>query len=200
MVGLIDERKAMQIGGALEQRGRALENEFVRRVDEKLAADLRAQLQAEALRKHLAEASGLTDVRLLDALIQLKITAESLIAMMLVPLVQVAWADGKVEDAERDAILQAAADNNWLPDSVAYQLLGSWLDALPSPSLMQTWKDYTLSVVATLSPPERQTLKDKIINNVRTVAAAAGGILGIRKISTREDQILADVTSVFEAI
>src|SRR5688572_29858403 len=54
----IHERNAMQTGGGLEKRGRALENEFFRRVDETLAVKLRDQLKKEALRKHLSEASG----------------------------------------------------------------------------------------------------------------------------------------------
>jgi len=57
----------------------------------------------------LAEASGLTDIDLVDRLVGLGIRASTLAALTLVPLIEVAWADDRMEAKERDAILAAAA-------------------------------------------------------------------------------------------
>ena len=52
--------------------------------------------------------SGLTDPDLLNLLLELGIDSETLAALTLVPLVEMAWADGSISAHERVAVLEAA--------------------------------------------------------------------------------------------
>ena len=92
----------------LGDRRNALEEEFFRRQDAALLAQRRTEEERRAARAALAAASHITDDALLDQLVALGINPNTLTALSLVQLVEVAWADGKVEDAEKQAILAAA--------------------------------------------------------------------------------------------
>jgi hypothetical protein len=56
----------------------------------------------------LAEVSGIEDVEALERLAPLGVGGESLAALTLYPLVAVAWADGKVDRHEREAVQRGA--------------------------------------------------------------------------------------------
>ena len=86
----------------LGDRRKALEEEFFKKESEKLRARLREQADRETARAALAEASGIGDAEVLDRLVQLGMSAETFAALSLVPLVEVAWASGKVEPQERE--------------------------------------------------------------------------------------------------
>jgi len=62
----------------------------------------------------------------------------------------VAWADGAIQDHERDAILQAAADEGIKVDSANYRLLEGWLDERPQPTLLEAWRDYAMAIARDL--------------------------------------------------
>ncbi|MFP8873891.1 MAG: DUF533 domain-containing protein, partial [Myxococcota bacterium] len=113
----------------LKERGDALENEFFKRQDERALEALHAKNAAEEERANLSEASGISDAAALDALTDLGITTETLAAMSLVPMVVVAWADGKLDDSERSAILEAFGQANANPAN--RELLDAWLAKQP---------------------------------------------------------------------
>jgi hypothetical protein len=189
----------MASDGSLEKRGRTLEDEFFHRVDQQLVDRLRAKMAAEAQKEALSEACGLTDERLLDALVAAQVTPESLAALTLVPLVRVGWADGRMEEAEREAILQAAAENNCPVGSLGHALLASWLNQSPSDSLFQAWREYIRGLCQDLSTEARQSLCDRIVGLAHNVAAAAGGILGLGAISVKERAALQEIEQTFAA-
>ena len=82
--------------------------------DKQLMEAFRERLDQLERRQQLQHVSDIRDEALLDRLLGLGITAESLAALGLVPLVWVAWADGEVagEDFEtlRREILERAGD------------------------------------------------------------------------------------------
>ena len=79
----------------LGERGKALEDEFFRKENERLIAKLRELKAKEATREELSRISGITNTAILDRLIQPGIHAETLVALSIVPLAEVAWADGR---------------------------------------------------------------------------------------------------------
>ena len=95
----------------LRDRGRSLEDEFFRREDQRLLAKLSDLKTAAATREALATASGITTPEVLDRLLALGIKAETVAALSIVPLVEVAWADGSLDARERRAILDRARDS-----------------------------------------------------------------------------------------
>ena len=94
--------------GVLSDRRQALEEEFFRKKNERLAAELRLKRITDEAKDGIGEASGIRDEAVLDKLVELGIGAETLTAMTLVPLVEVAWADGQMDAKERHAILKGA--------------------------------------------------------------------------------------------
>jgi len=180
------------------ERGRALEEEFFRRQDEKLRAQLRQQEGKRQEKEALAQASGISNDEVLAKLLALGIHARTLAPLALVPLIEVAWADGHMADRERAAILSAAKAAGVDETSPGYGLLGSWLSQRPDPGLRDLWRHYAQSVCEALDPAARETLKAEILGRARRVAEAAGGFLGLgSKVSAAEEETLTDLAKAF---
>ncbi len=96
------------MSNALEERGRALEDEFFHKENTAKLAAMKAKLESQSNKEELRKASGMTDDDVLDRLVALGMRADTIAALSLVPLVAVAWADGEIQDDERSAILQGA--------------------------------------------------------------------------------------------
>lgn len=183
---------------AMKERKDALENEFFVRENAKAVEALRAKLAADVSREALAEASGIAEASVLDALVEAGITAETLAALSLVPLVAVAWADGKLDPGERDAIERAAGGANLSADHQA--LLAEWLGAAPGAGLLDAWKAYIAALREGLDADALGALRQKIVGGARSVAESAGGFLGLgNKISDSEAAVLADLEACFDA-
>jgi hypothetical protein len=134
----------------LRDRGQSLEDEFFRREDQRLMERLSELKAVEATREALGKASGITKPAVLETLMELGIRAETIAALSIVPLVEVAWADGALDAKERRAIVERAAVNR---DSTAGALLEAWLDAA--------------------------RLKTGLLERARAVATATGGLFGV---------------------
>ena len=115
----------------LRDRGRSLEDEFFRREDQRLLAKLNDLKAAATTREALAKASGINAPEVLDKLLALGIKAETVAALSIVPLVEVAWADGSLDARERQVILDRARDSGVAPGSTAQALLEAWLERRP---------------------------------------------------------------------
>ena len=75
---------------------------------DRLLRKLREQGAKEKKRGALRDALKLDDDEILERMLELDLEPETLIALGLVPLVEVAWADGSIQTRERDAVLRAA--------------------------------------------------------------------------------------------
>ena len=182
----------------LSDRKNALENEFFARQEREALESMRARNAAKAKRDALSDASGITDGGVLDALESAGIDAETLTAISLVPLVAVAWADGKLDDSEREAIEKAAEEANAGADARA--LLQGWLSKAPSASLTDAWKGYIQALQPGLSASARAELQSRLIGGAREVAEAAGGFLGFgNKISSEEAAVLDELAACFDS-
>src|SRR5215204_5518292 len=93
---------------SLEERGRALENQFFENENKQKLAAMKDKLENQKTREELRKASGMSDDAVLDRLVTLGLKANTIAALSLVPLITVAWADGTIQDNERTAILQGA--------------------------------------------------------------------------------------------
>jgi uncharacterized membrane protein YebE (DUF533 family) len=109
----------------LGDRKKALEESFFAKESAKLLERMKAEKEQRATKEELAEISGIRDEAVLDKLVEMNIEIDTWAAISLVPLVEVAWADGKIDDKERSAVLSAAEANGIFPDSPSYALLGS---------------------------------------------------------------------------
>ncbi len=184
--------------GFLTDRRKELEESFFHRLEVKQLEKMQQEQQKADRRQALKNASGIADPALLDKLLELEISPQTLAALTLTPLIEVAWADGKMEDKERTAILAAAEDQGVQKQSAASELLQAWLNHRPGPELMQTWQDYIQQLGKQMSAEEFTGLKLAVLHRARAVAEAAGGFLGLgNKVSKEEEQVLQKLEKAF---
>ncbi|MEM8666192.1 MAG: hypothetical protein AAGG48_01665 [Planctomycetota bacterium] len=184
---------------ALHQRGKALEDEFFRQVDQKLIADMKAAEEREKLKEQFSSVTGFKDDQLLEHLVDAGFQPASLAALALVPAVFVAWADGSVTSQERQEVMNAALHRGVEEQPTAMQLLESWLQKHPPRPLWKLWKEYVEAVYQSVPSESGEALANEIRQQAKTVAEASGGTLGFGKISQTEREILDDIDSVFSA-
>jgi len=184
--------------GSLFERGKALEDRFFSERDKQLLDRLKAEIEAVEAKKSLASVCGIDDEAVLDALVAHHITAESMASVSLIPLIIVAWADGKVAADERDAVLQAAEQVGIENGSSAAQLLASWLNEKPTKDLFESWKAYIAAMTDKLEPAALAEIKECVVGRAKKVADAAGGILGFGKTSDSEARVIAELEEAFK--
>lgn len=117
---------------------------------------------------------------------------------MLIPVLEVVWADGNVQPAERDVVLHAVAEAGIRKSSLAFQLTEQWLERRPEPELMKLWTDYTQELMGQLTPDARECIQGTVLGHARAVAEAAGGFLGFGRVSKREEEVLSVLAAAFE--
>jgi len=182
---------------SLNERGRSLEEEFFRRDDERLLQKLREKQAAESARDALSKATGITNPSVLDRLIALEVRPEMATALMIVPLVEVAWADGTLDAKERELVMAQARTSNLAEGSPELALLESWLKQRPGPKLLAAWTLTIQGLVQKMEPDEIARLKSGLLDRARNVAKASGGVLGIGKVSSQEEAMLTKLGSAF---
>ncbi len=179
----------------LGDRGKALEDIFFAKESEKLRKALQEKEETKNRKEALSAASGISDDAVLEQLVALDIRSETLAALSLVPLVEVAWADGTMDDSERSAILSAAEDSGLSGESAA--LLDGWLTTQPDSQVLSAWKDYVSALTRTMDAAAKDNLKQELLSRARSVAEAAGGFLGIGSISSEEEEKLQELARAF---
>lgn len=183
---------------AFADRGRSLEGEYFRRKEQEVIEKLRRSAQAETERRRLADQAGVADEEVLRDLQELGYTAETVMLLHLVPLLQIAWAEGGVSPEERALIVEAARSRGIEPGTPADRQLGEWLGKRPSDAFFEK----TLRAVETIlhaAPPEARTTGERDLLSLSTaIAAASGGILGFGAVSADERKILARITDALE--
>ena len=173
------------------ERGRSLEEEYFRRKDKELIEKMRKAAAADEARSEMAKRTGLGDPELLKELEELGFTPETVILLPLVPIVQVAWAEGGVSDAERHLIVKLARARGISEGTAADAQLMQWLNQRPSD---RVFVDATRLIRAMLDAPGHPGISvtaDDLVKQAESIASASGGMLGIiGRISAEERGIL----------
>jgi hypothetical protein len=184
--------------GFLADRERALEEQFFARQDVRLIQQLREHQRAENARDLVAVALGVDRSAVPDELTGVELAPESVAAFAMVPLIAVAWADGRIDEKERTAILAAAEEAGIASGSAPYELFTGWLERQPPSPLLDAWKAYVAALCGGLSSEARLELQRHVSGRARRVAEASGGLLGFGgKVSEREEQALREIEEAF---
>src|SRR5215218_561675 len=117
---------------AFAERGRALEGDYFRKKDRELIEKLRAAADAQQARAELGRQSGLDDPELIQELQDLGFAPDTLGLLPLVPVIQVAWAEGGITKAERELIVSLARRRGIEAGSAADTQLTAWLATRPA--------------------------------------------------------------------
>lgn len=185
--------------GPLEQPGRTLSQAFFTEGTKPYREQLRVKEQERAAVDALREASDIDDEALLASLAGLGIRVETLAALTMIPIVEVAWADGHMDSKEREAILSGAQSTGIDVDSPSYGLLSLWTEEKPAPALTDAWRGFISALGKELTDEERGRMRDRIVGRARAVAEAAGGFLGVGAVSREERAVLEALEQAFSA-
>jgi hypothetical protein len=159
---------------ALESPDEQLTGAFYQGDAEGVRAHLQLKLEELSARREIATATGISDGEVLAELAGLGIRVDTLTALTLIPLIDAAWADGEMDERERDTILTAAGSAGIEAGSASHRLLEIWTLEEPPPDLTNAWKAYVHALCSQLSRHERERLEANILGRARDVAAAAG--------------------------
>jgi hypothetical protein len=116
-------------------------------------------------------------------------------ALVLVPAVFVAWADGSVTPQERQAVMSAALQRGLENQPLAMKMIDAWLHSHPSQSLWKLWKEYAAAFRQTVPETVAEKLTSEIVRLCKSVAEASGGTLGFGKVSKAEQEILDEIAA-----
>ena len=183
---------------SLAERGRALENDYFRRKDRELFEKMRLATAAERAGSEMGRRVGLDDPALLRELQALGFTAETVVLLPVVPLLEMAWAEGEVTSAERSLIVKFARRLGVDEASVGGRQLTLWMTDRPD----ETFFSGVRAVVgAVLSPRSGQAdgrlTADELVARCEQIAVASGGFLGLRigSVSSEELALLSRLVS-----
>lgn len=183
----------------LGERRRAFEEEFLRRHEEVLLERPRVEAQQPTARDSLAASSGIRDDLLLDRLVAMGISADTLVALSLVPLAEVAWADGRLDSEEKRAIMKAARVAGLEEGSAGHRLVERCLTQRPPAGLHELWRKYIESVCAALPASARKGLQRELVRQARRVAEATGGFGELlSRVSAHEEALLEEIARAFD--
>jgi hypothetical protein len=183
---------------SFQERERALEEGYFRAQDAKLIERLREDARLEEIVLALAEQLQVENPELLRRVIALGVRLDTGPAFLLAPLVQVAWAEGKVTDRERDTVLRLAAARGVEAGSPAHTQLLKWLQERPSDDLFDTAMEVVKSGLVLLPPEERDERLKRIVQACHEVAEASGGlakVLGLGSGVSGEEEALLEAIS-----
>jgi hypothetical protein len=171
-----------------------LEEEFFARESAALLEKLKQQGRQKERRAALRDVLPNAEDAFLDHLIAMDIEPGTVLALTLVPLAAVAWADGAIDAKERAAVLKAAEERGVVPGSPARQLLERWLEHQPGPRLIDTWKRYARGLWGTFDDAQRKLVRERTIEMARGIAEQTGGFLGLgSKVSPAERAVLEEL-------
>jgi hypothetical protein len=184
--------------GIFEDREHALEAHYFHQQDARLIERLRRNAELGEIAGALAEKLQLDNPDLLVRARQLGITPDTAPALLLAPLVQVAWAEGSVGAAERKAVLRLARARGLDPKSPAYAQLEEWLTKRPADAIFDTALEVLRAGFAVLPRLEMEERIARVVDACRDVALASGKglapLLGVGSVVSRTE------TNMVEAI
>ena len=176
-----------------------LEDAFFSKQDAKLIEQLKALEKMKLDKEALRNVSGIESDEVLDGLIAVGMRPETMVSLEQVPLIEIAWADGSIDEKEREAMLEAAVDAGFEKGSVNYTVIEGWMKRRPPKQLLEAWTEYARALCENLTDEEKRCFREKVINRAVRIAAASGGYLGLgNKISKAEQQVIDALNAVFE--
>ena len=179
----------------LGERGRALEGDYSRKKDRELIDRMRQVSAADAVRRELSDKSGLYDPQMIQELEWLGFTPETVALLPLVPLIQMAWAEGGVSAAEQKLIMQLAWTRGIADGSAADQQLAAWLSSPPDPKVFSSASRLIRATLDSEARGADPLTAHELVTYCEEIAAASGGIFGINRVSSEERALLSEIAS-----
>ncbi len=172
------------LNDALEKRRLGLEAEYFARENERKIMELK-------------RSRGPTDSS--GRLLELGVSDDMLGVLGFLPLFEVAWSDGRLDDAERDVLLEIAHGSGVEANSAGGRLLASWIRAQPDPEFHEAWMVYVQGSVETYDGSGSGKDRGEVLAGAHKVARSSGGMLGLGSVSPAERRVLDDIERALAA-
>ena len=180
----------MEAKGWLEDREHVLEEEYFWKKERALVARLRANRRLENEQRALRDALGNADELLAARLQATGVTRDRLDLLFVVPLIEVAWADGDVSIRERQLILERATRRGIVPNTPPYLALTGWLDQCPDNQFFDTASEAVHLMLEREDPDTRADDERDLIASCTRIAEATGEFFGLVRVSHSERECL----------
>lgn len=140
-----------------------------------------------------------TDSELESTLAGLGLTKSTYRALMLLPLVYVAWADGSVQNVERELILKFARQRLHLTSETT-KVIEGWLEKPPSKEYIETGLQGLLGIALDESMLEVDVseLPDLVVHAEALAAATAETLHDPTSVTPEEEKALAEIAELLQ--
>ncbi|GMR14210.1 MAG: hypothetical protein BMS9Abin29_2450 [Gemmatimonadota bacterium] len=133
---------------------------------------------------------------LADVLARRGFTRETVPALLLLPMVHVAWSDGTVDPEEASAIAELGRRSGLLPTQACADLLQGWLSERPEPLVMEANLDL-LSLLFASVGDELPVSVSGVQELAEAIGKATGGVFGsFFRLSSAEKAALAEIRTL----
>jgi hypothetical protein len=170
---------------------RSHEEDYFLKKDRELIQKIQEREKAERELRELGERVGITDPEISRELADLGFTTETVKLLPLIPVLEMAWAEGGVTDAERKMVVEVARTRGIEAESAADRQLSEWLGRRPAEAVFRRAGRLINALFA--SGGRVSLTPDDIINYCEAIAEASGGIFGIRRVSAEERTTLGRI-------
>ena len=172
------------------------ESNFITQKEKDKLAKERRERQLKALQeqeqKDIAATLNTSDEVAAEAL-ALGIDAATAPVLPLIPLIEVAWADGSLSQKESEAVLEAAR-NKGIKNPAALEFIELLLSKKPS----QLFFDRINRVIAAMVQEHGGDAGSTILEQAKAVAEASGGFFGLtNSVSDEEKELLDNFAKMF---
>jgi tellurite resistance protein len=181
-----------------KERERGFEADYFRKQDAKLLEKMRERAALQEVAQALADKLRVDNSELLRRVVDLGLNRETGAAILLAPLVQVAWAEGEVTEREREVIFEVAASRGVARGTPVHAQLEAWLRERPSDALFETAMEVMRAGLAILPPAEREERARAIVEACKRVAEVSGG--GLARLLGMGSGIVREEAAVLDAI
>ena len=132
---------------------------------------------------------------LAERLVRLGFDSETACVLHILPLIQVAWANGEISRRERSRILHVLKLREVPEGSRAWVMCESLLSARPTDAFLQSCREVLRDVLHSGKPG--QDLEERqLIDLCVDIAEVSGGLFGLhRTVSAAERTVIADIAA-----
>jgi hypothetical protein len=126
-------------------------------------------------------------------------TPDTVALLPIVPVIEVAWAEGGITKAERDPIVALARSRGIEPGSAADLQLTQWLADQPAEAVFAGARRLIRAMLDSGSAQADDLKADDLVTYCEAIASASGGLLGIGRISASERALLSSIAADLHA-
>jgi hypothetical protein len=178
----------------VEFLGKKLEEAFFHPMNMDLVEQFRQRLSLQEKLDAFSNTTGIRDRKQLIGLANMGYEVSTLTAFTWIPLVFVAWADGRLDDLEKKSMIEALVNRGISRSTAAMMTDHKWFRQQPEEELWELWAQFARSILGRRSTPLRNELLDEILTRCHVVANASGFQQDSAHISAREWEVIERVT------